>query len=133
MHATDYLVARAKIDRDHQHRIQSLDDLWHVLNRNTPLPQPIDSHDDALASIRGGWQHVARQTIDMMPDDEEFTANDLCAAMQKTNPLLEIDKTQIWSFLRHQVRNKEIDVVVQGAGRRAAVYKKRSVEEMKKA
>lgn len=126
MNATDYLRARAKLDRDHHNRIKHLDDIWAILNGDEPPPQPIEDHDDAVMAIRGGWQRVARQVIDDLPDTEQFTTTDIESAMRRTNPLLEIDKSQIWMFLKKAVARKEIDIVAPGAGRRAVIYQKHS-------
>jgi hypothetical protein len=138
MDEKSYLRLKAKLDLDHkaanqafkaadaeyETMLKSLDNVWALANKGIPPPMSINSHADAVNSIRGLWREIAHQIMSEWPNDKPFTGKQVQAAIADRNPELKTDPVSTLCYLKQLVRNGEIEIIKNGRGKNPTVFKK---------
>jgi hypothetical protein len=127
-----YLRLKAQLDLKHQAadfefqtKLNSLNDVWGMANKDSPPPMSINNHADAVNCVRGVWREAAYRVVGEMSSDKQFTVKQVQAAIAERNPGLKTDAVSILIYLKKLVSDGEIEVFRQGRGRNPTVFKKK--------
>jgi hypothetical protein len=126
MTPAQYLKARFNLESEYREKLRSLDQVWQMFHGESPPPEVINGHSDAVKQVRGAWRQVAQAVIAAIPDSENFTVREVEAGMNAKEPSLAIDRQQISVFLKKLADDKELVIVSHGRGATPAVYAKKA-------
>jgi hypothetical protein len=133
----EYLKLRAKLDADYQSGLAALDTVFKMTGGD---PQAVikaaasaKKESNTTRTVRGELSTAISRVLPEL-GSEQFTASHVLAQLKLHNPGMEIKDSSVSSALvRLTDDDGPLEVVAEGKGRRATIYRKRAAQRAQKA
>lgn len=122
MKPSDYIKARAKIDKKYREEVDCLEKAWRIIN-DTPPPS-VRAHMGPNSPAEKGL--LIRKIRNVMPVlNGNFSVLDVRAKLDSESPELRVKNPSISQTLNRLCKEGSIELTVQGKGKRASLYQRK--------
>jgi hypothetical protein len=114
MKEREYLQMRAKIKAEFEAKLAALDTTWQMFKPSANDPNNSPVKKGQLAKLVGD---ATDKQI------RQFTADDIVSEISRFNPGIQIKRASISTVLKRMEKEHKLEIVEQGLGRAATVFK----------